>query len=565
MANPWDNDPIVSKAAAGNPWDADPIVSPALPRIADLSKARGEGSAVAQNLGNLVAGLVRGAGSIGATILAPGDVAKDAAAGKSLLTSNRQRRADMDGGLQAMGAQPDSLLYQTGKLGGEIAGTAGTGGLLAKGVTAVAPRLAAAAPKLTEAIASSGFRTGAPAATSLAEKGADLGIRTIGGGIAGGAAAGLVNPEDAATGAVVGTALPGALKTVGATGAAIGKGVNAVGRKIGGEVSPEVIQLAKRAKELGIDIPADRLVNSKLLNAVASGLNYLPFSGRAGTEARMEKQLTKATSRLIGQDSDNMMGALRKAGDDLGGKFDSVLKNNTVKFDKQLFDEVTQAYNTAEKELGSDALKAISSQVDELVSKGASGTIDGQAAYNIKRTLDRIGRRSGPEAFHALELKKSLMGALDRSLGPDAAAEFATTRQQYGNMIALEKIAKNGVEGDISVARLANMPNINNKPLQEIADIAAQFVKAREGQHGAMQRGVAAMGVGSLTGLPGLAATATAGRATNMLLNSGMAKNFVTGNALAQPRGALGTGFNALADLSEPALYRSAPALSTSR
>ena len=49
---------------------------------------------------NLVGGAVRGAGSIGATILAPYDMARDALDGKGLsLESNRQRRADMTAGL----------------------------------------------------------------------------------------------------------------------------------------------------------------------------------------------------------------------------------------------------------------------------------------------------------------------------------------------------------------------------------------------------------------------------------------------------------------------------------
>jgi hypothetical protein len=224
-----------------------------------------------------------------------------------------------------------------------------------------------------------------------------------------------------------------------------------------------------------------------------------------------------------------MMLALRKASDDLGGKFDATLRNNVVNFDKQLLDDVTSVFNTAQKELGADSLKAIGGQIDELVAKGADGVIDGQAAYNIKRTLDRIGRRPTPEAFHALELKRALMGALDRSLGAEKAAAFATTRQQYGNMLSLEKLAKNGVEGEISVARLANMPNINNPALQEVADIAAQFVKAREGQHGAMQRAMAGLATASLGGPMGLAAGAAAGRGTNMLLNSSVTKNALTG------------------------------------
>lgn len=440
-------------------------------------------------------------------------------AGNWLQADAAQGRAKLENEL-APYKEANPFTAGAGELGGQIIATYPVGGVLGAGAKA------AGLGRLGNALASSGMSTGAPAAATLAGKAADLGIRTIGGAVTGGAAAGLIDPEQAATGAVIGGALPGVAKAAGLVG-------NAIGRTLrGGEVAPEVAGLAARAKQLGIDIPADRLVNSKPLDAIASGLNYVPLSGRAATEAKMAEQLNTAASKLMGQNTPNINKALRAASADLGAKFDTTLKSTGVAFDKQLLQDVTRVFNTAEKELGSDALKAISSQVDDLVEKGASGVIDGQAAYNIKRTLDRIGNRNGPEAFHALELKGVLMDALNRSLGPQKAQAFATTRQQYGNMLALEKLAKNGVEGEISVARLANLKNINNQPLQELADIAAQFVKPREGQHGAMQRAVVA-GTAAMTGGPaGLAGLAAGGRGANMLLNSDAARNAALGQNL---------------------------------
>lgn len=500
---------------------------------------------------NAAAGAVRGAGSIGATLLWPIDKATDLikgdrgpnvtglVTGKQPLSRNEERRQQMTEALGSLGADTNSLAFGAGKMGAEISGTLGVGGALANTAARV-PGVAAAAPNLLSAIRTSG----------MAANGANLLTRTAGGAITGGVSAGLVDPEQAGAGALIGGALPGVAKAAGMAGNAIGKVIR------GGDVAPEVAGLAARAKQLGIDIPADRLVNSKPLDAIASGLNYVPLSGRAATEAKMAEQLNTAASKLMGQNTPNINKALRAASADLGAKFDTTLKSTGVAFDKQLLQDVTRVYNTAEKELGSDALKAITSQVDDLVEKGSTGMIDGQAAYNIKRTLDRIGNRNGPEAYHALELKGVLMDALNRSLGPAKAAEFATTRQQYGNMLALEKLAKNGVEGEISVARLANLKNINNQPLQELADIAAQFVKPREGQHGAMQRAVVA-GTAAMAGGPtGLAALAAGGRGTNMLLNSDMAR-----------RAALGQSGNLLS--ANPELvqlgYKAAPIIGASR
>jgi len=514
---------LVKADAAGNSSDAkafadeirkmkaQPIEKPQTSLMQDIK----------QGAGNFLAGGVRGAGSIGSTLISAGDLysrvtnpqvaTAHAQRGIGLsnmasdvMASDKERRALMDQGLQTIGAQPESLLFKTGKLAGEIAGTAGTGGAIAKGLG-----LAKVSPQLLSAIRTGGFNA----------SGAGIGTRALGGAISGGASAGLIEPENTLVGAALGGALPATTALAVKAGGLIRKAVTK------GGASPEVAALANRAKELGIDIPADRLIDSKPLNAIASSLNYVPMSGRAATESKMSEQLNTAASKLIGQDTPNINKALRSASIDLGQKFDTVLKGNTLAVDRQFVDDISNVFNTAQKELGSDALKPIASQVDELFAKGSSGAIDGQAAYNIKRTLDRIGSSNRPEAFHALELKGKLMEALDRSLGEEGAKAFAKTRQQYGNMLALEKIAKNGAEGELSIARLANMKNINNQPLQELADIASQFVKAREGQHGAMQRAIVGGSAAMLGGPAGLAAGAGAGRATNALLNSKMLKN----------------------------------------
>jgi hypothetical protein len=464
------------------------------------------------DLGNLAAGAGRGASSIGATLMAPYDIVKDAVAGKGLsLESNRQRRAAVDEMMFALGANPESTAYKGGKLGTEILGTAGMGGALAN--TARALPGAAKIEPLIESIGSGGFRvgglTGIPA----------LAARGVGGAITGGASAGIVNPEDAGLGAMVGGAVPGAAAIGGNTMRGLGRAIR------GGEISPEVGMLAQKAQNLGISVPADRLVNSKPMNALAASLEYMPLSGRSATLSNMQSQLNRAVSRTFGQDSDNVTMALRKAQGDLGGKFDTVLQSNKVKVDPQFTQELVDQGMRATSELESGQASIIQKQIEEILGKAQNGEIDGQAAYNIKKTLDRIGQRNSPEAWYAGDLKKSLMGALNRSLKPEDAADFAKVRQQYGTMLDLKKMAQNGADGDISIARLANMKNIGNPELQDLADISAQFLKSRESPHGAMQRlvlgGLGAAGAGSGAVSPLLFGGAmAAGRGANAALNS---------------------------------------------
>lgn len=497
---------------------------------------------IADGAKNLGMGFLRGAKDVvdtGAQLLSSGfDKLAGTKEGERVRTMNQAGQADFKKNYG------DSTAADIGRVGGNIAATLPVGpvlGGLARAGAGAAGVGAQAAP-LVNALSSAGFRAGATNPT------VNMLTRAAGGGVVGGASAGLVDPESAGTGAAIGAALPPALAGAGRIGQAIGKGVRGSG------ASPEVSALATRAGELGIDIPADRLVDSKPLNALASSLNYVPFSGRAATETKMQSQLNKALSRTFGQDSDNVTGALRKASDDLGGKFDKVLSSNTVKLDEKFLSDLAAAEQTAIAELGADGAGIIRKQIEEIINKGANGQIDGQAAYNIKKTLDRIGKRNSPEAFYASDLRRNLMDALNRSLSPEDAAAFATTRKQYGNMLSLEKLAQNGAEGDISIGRLANLKNINNRDLQELADISAQFLKSREGNHGAMQRTLLG-GLAGLSGVgaPALAVGAAAGRGTNALLNSNAARNFVTNQAPRAPNpgnALLGTGF-----------YRSAPLL----
>lgn len=181
-------------------------------------------------VGNIVGGLVRGAGSIGATLLTPIDAAARALNNGQPFNIGgfdivgQDRRAGMDAALDTMGVDRDSLAFKGGKLTSEIAGTAGAGGVLARGAAAI-PQVATRAPLLLNALRSGGLSLGGTTGNRLA----DLAIRSAGGAATGGAAAGLVNPEDAGTGVLIGGALPGAVQVAGATGRGIR---NAVGSTV---------------------------------------------------------------------------------------------------------------------------------------------------------------------------------------------------------------------------------------------------------------------------------------------------------------------------------------------
>lgn len=210
----------------------------------------------AQGAGDLLAGAVRGAGSIGATLLAPIDIAKDALAGKGLsLESNQERRAAMDAALQGMGADPEAFLYKAGKLGGEIAGTAGAGGAIARGVSSI-PALARFAP----VIESGGFGLGNAASNSAL---ANTAMRVGGGAIQGGAQALMVDPEHALTGAAIGAVSPVAVKAAGVAGDKVRQGLETVSKKLmQSALKPTIEQLRTGKAAVAVDTLLDEGLNA---------------------------------------------------------------------------------------------------------------------------------------------------------------------------------------------------------------------------------------------------------------------------------------------------------------
>jgi soluble lytic murein transglycosylase-like protein len=215
-----------ANAATGNPWDNDPIVEaePAQPAAKAAQPEIGIGTKVLRGLGgalgpgqvvadlatggtfsrDVAAGLVRGAGSIGATLARPFESGDE----------NAQRRAAIDTSLSEMGADTKSLGYGGGKLAAEVAGTAGVGNVIG------APLRAAGATgtvvnRLGTALATGGASTGAPVAQGIAPAAGNMLLRMAGGAGSGAATAGLIDPNTAGTGAVIGGVLPPATALVG--------------------------------------------------------------------------------------------------------------------------------------------------------------------------------------------------------------------------------------------------------------------------------------------------------------------------------------------------------------
>lgn len=381
---------------------------------AGLNAIKSKGKAIV----DLQGGMIRGAGSIGSTLLAPIDMAKDALDGKGLsLESNRQRRQAITDGLASMGVDTDSMAFGAGKLGTEVAGTAGAGGVIAKGLGVVAPRLASS-------VASGGFVIG-PGGRAIP----NMLLRTAGGAIAGGASAGLVNPEDAVTGAVIGGAFPGVVR-----------GANWAGGKIAD----------------GLHRSSNRLMQSAIKPTIA--------------ELRSGDAATAVQTLLDNGINPNAAGVnkLRSMVDDINTDIAGRIQNSSAMIDKS---NVMNALADVRTKFGNQVsptadLNAIRGVADDFVAHPAypGSSLPIQAAQELKQgTYRALSKKYGQLGSAEVEAQKGLARGLKDEIAK-AIPEISGLNAQESKLITTMKVAERRAlmemnKNPMGLAALAQSPS----------------------------------------------------------------------------------------------------------
>jgi hypothetical protein len=441
-----------------------------------------------QGAGDMAAGAVRGAGSIGATILAPVDAAARALNnGKPLNIGGydivgQDRRAGMDAGLTELGADTNSLAFKGGKLGAEIAGTMGAGGAAANVLGRAAPAMAARAAPALDALRTAGMSAGGV-------KGAGgLALRTAGGAASGGLSAGLVNPDDAGAGMLIGGVLPGASQLV-------GKGSQAIGSTLRGPAqTPELQAAIQAARQAGYVIPPTQ-AKPTLANRMLEGL-----SGKITTAQNASARNQGVTNRLaaeaLGLPGDtkltpDLLAGIRKQA---GAAYNAIGQTGTV--------QASQAYMQALDDIAAPFVKSAQafpnakpSPVLDLVESLKSPAFDAAAAVEkIKqlRTAADDGFRAGntdvarASKAAAKALEDALEGHLQAIGQPDMLQAFKQARQQIAKTYTVEK-ALNPASGSVDARKLAGELK-KGKPLagelRDVANFASTFPKASQAIEG---------------------------------------------------------------------------------
>lgn len=482
---------------------------------------------------DLAAGAVRGAGSIGATLLAPKD-ALEAGIARSMGADMPapERRNAMSDALRNMGADPDSMAFGAGKLGAEIAGTAGIGGALASGAQGMG-----AAPSIVNALRSGGMVTGGRGP-------ADLALRVGAGAAVGGASAGMVDPSQAGTGALIGWSIPGGVAAAGKAGQMLRSSLRP------GQATQDV---AAKAQQYGIPLGAGDVIENRGVQAVRSILRDAPLTGSMASGARdvQQEAFNRAVGGTFGAPEKKLtLQVLDQAKQRMGSEFDRIWNNNSVQVDAQLMQRLQQLDTVANK-LPRNEGASLSAEIQDLMSRmnpGASGApeIPGDVANKFQQYLRRRAESSSGLRNELGDLRQALISNFNRSVSPADAAALTMNRAQYKAFKTVEPVLRSAelavagrAAGDVPAALLPNVVNKSysnlNAPLADLAQVGSRFLVDRTSQTGGSARaalqntaiGAALMGTG---GLPGVAAGAVGGAALQKALQSPAGAQMLLGN-----------------------------------
>jgi hypothetical protein len=454
---------------------------------------------VGSEVDNVVGGGLRGAGSIGATLLAPMDVAAknsvareamrfipgvgalvnaDDLAGRGTILGRDDRRTAMDEANRSLGADPDSLGYKGGKLVAEVLGTSGLGGLLARGAAAV-PQLARFAP----AFQSGGFTLGDAATKSAL---ANAAIRAGAGGATGAATAGLVDPSTMGTGAAIGAALPVSVRGFGAAGTAI-RNKMASGTPA---LTPQKLAAARQGAAAGYVIPPADL-NAGFGTELLSGL-----SGKIKTAQVASQRNQNVTDQLarkslgLGADDALNVDVLQGIRNQAAQAYAPVRQSGTVAADKTFtaaLDDIASSYKGAEGAFPGLAKNEVGQMIESLrvPQFDAGGAVDAikvlrQNADKAFRTGDTGLGRASKEAAAAIE--DQLERHLKSSGNDEALNALREARQLIAKTYSLQK-GLNAETGSVSAQALAKQLE-KGKPLSgdllTIAKMGMSFPKATQ-------------------------------------------------------------------------------------
>ncbi len=251
---------------------------------------------------------------------------------------------------------------------------------------------------------------------------------------------------------------------------------------VGNQLSKEELRLAKLAEDNGILLTPGQKTGSQPIQTMESTLTQLPFSAKPQQSIYdgQQKAFNQAVMRTAGVNADNAAPeVLEEAFKRLGATFDDVAARTEVNVDKNFFDEVAQVEKEYGRRLPTDVaatFKSYMQDVGQMLTAAnrpdVSGIfVDGRTYQNMSSNIKAASRRSKnrPELQEALNnLSSALDGAMTRSVPDDLAKQWTQARQEYKNLLQIDKAMQGGTQttrsaGDIPFSGLKTAVQANDR------------------------------------------------------------------------------------------------------
>ncbi len=311
------------------------------------------------------------------------------------------------------------------------------------------------------------------------------------------------------------------------------------------------------ADKYGIPVGVSDASQNGFLKGLRSVLNDTPIvgiGGRAQDEAK-QQAFNKAVGKTFGADATKLTPeVMDSASKQVKGTLNKIWEGNTLNVDDGLMAGLTSIRQKAAEKLLPEQAAQVDRQIQSLLQKvDSNGQIPGGFANNFQSELRMLAE--GEKGLHQSilqDLRKTVVGAFNRSVSGDDAAALSLARGQYKNLKTVQPLLDKGAvgvagreAGDVPAALLPeavrkSFPNLsgNTSPpaLAELAQVGSKYVASRVPQTGGAPRALVQNGLlgGGLAGLAGsgagLATTggvAAGGGTLAALLNQALGSNAV--------------------------------------
>lgn len=219
--------------------------------------------------------------------------------------------------------------------------------------------------------------------------------------------------------------------------------------------SPEILKLAKKAEDLGIELRPDMLADNRIAKFIGEALEQVPLSGSKAEQRQIA--FNGALIKIIGSDEkakrltpDVFDRAMTKSGEKIG----EISKDTPIALPGDFATSLGEFTKKVGQFETADTARIINNRVQQIIdaSREAGGIIPGEKFRKINSEIGAQARRAQGDLKHALgELQEVLHDALEAQIkDPSRLEELKEARYRYAMGKIIEPLVAKAKGGDIS-------------------------------------------------------------------------------------------------------------------